>query len=138
MINRRGFTLIELLIVVVILGILAGLTVPRLAGRTEKTKIKAAKADITGGVAVALDLYETDIGHYPDSLEKLIEDNENKDTWDGPYIKSGSLPKDPWNRPYGYKYPGIHHQKGYDLYSTGPDGEAGTQDDINNWETKSK
>ncbi len=125
-----GFTLIELLIVVVILGVLAGLTVPRLAGRTEKAKFKAAKSDIRGGISLALDLYESDTGKYPDSLEKLVDDDIPN--WDGPYIKNG-LPKDPWGQPYSYKYPGTKNKRGYDLLSAGPDGKAGTDDDVTNW-----
>ncbi len=130
--KKNGFTLIELLIVVVILGVLAGLTVPRLAGRTEKAKLKAAKSDITGGISLALDLYESDTGHYPDSLEKLVEDAAPN--WDGPYIKSG-IPKDPWGGSYIYKYPGVKNKRGYDLSTAGPDGKTGTEDDIANWKS---
>jgi len=133
--NRHGFTLIELLIVLVILGVLAGLTIPRLTGRTEKAKIKAAQSDIKGGLALALDLYESEVGHYPKLLEQLIDNGEKSDAWDGPYIKSG-LPKDPWQRSYVYKFSGEHNKKGYDLYSLGPDGTAGTEDDIKNWQDK--
>ena len=133
--QNKGFTLIELLIVVVILGVLASLTVPRLAGRTEKAKIKAAQSEVKGGVALALDLYEADMGRYPKTLTELVETDGKDANWDGPYIKTG-LPKDPWRNPYVYRYPGERNKKSYDLLSTGPDGQNGTADDIANWEDK--
>ncbi len=136
MTGRRGFTLIELLIVVVILGVLAGLVAPRLAGRTEKAKLKAAEADVKGGLALALDLYESDLGRYPKSLDDLLENTQSDADWDGPYVKTGDLPRDPWNRSYQYRYPGEHNRRGYDLLSQGPDGLPGTADDIANWSPK--
>lgn len=135
MINQqRAFTLIELLIVVIILGILASLAVPRLVGRTEEARKQAAKSDVEGGIALALDLYEADSGRYPSSLEDLIQKPGDARNWRGPYLKKG-LPKDPWGNPYVYRVPGSHNETGYDLFSTGPDGQEGTQDDVVNWKT---
>ncbi|MCM8776030.1 MAG: type II secretion system major pseudopilin GspG [Candidatus Omnitrophica bacterium] len=128
-----GFTLIELLIVVVILGILAGLVSPRLAGRTEWARVEAAKADISGGIAMALDLFELDTGRYPTSLEELIHRPQNLLQWRGPYFKRG-FPRDPWGHPYIYRFPGIQNPEGYDLYSSGSDEQEGTADDIANWQ----
>src|SRR3989338_1898582 len=93
--NTRGFTLIEILLVVVIIGILASLVVPRLAGRSEDARLRAAKADVDGGLSLALDLYEVDNGAYPAQLEDLITKPANAERWSGPYIKRG-IPKDPW------------------------------------------
>jgi len=132
--NQRGFTLIELLIVIIILGILAALVIPRLAGRTEEARVQAAHADIEGGVAVALDLYEADMGKYPSSLEDLIQKPANADRWRGPYLKKKSIPLDPWKKPYIYRFPGTHNSPDYDLSSNGSDGAEGTDDDITNWQ----
>ncbi|MBI4358143.1 MAG: type II secretion system major pseudopilin GspG [Candidatus Omnitrophica bacterium] len=131
--ERAGFTLIELLVVVIILGVLVSLVVPRLAGRTEEARRQAAKADIEGGIALALDLYEADIGKYPSSLEDLLR-NPGEDEWRGPYLKKG-LPKDPWGQPYIYHVPGAYNQETYDLFSASSDKQEGTQDDIVNWQT---
>jgi general secretion pathway protein G len=132
--TERAFTLIELLIVIIILGILAALTVPRLAGRTEEARRQAAQSDIEGGLSVALDLYEMDTGHYPESLEDLIHKPVNADRWKGPYLKKKRVPLDPWRHPYNYHFPGTYNQPDYDLLSNGPDGLENTEDDIANWE----
>ena len=81
---------------------------------------------------MALDLYELDIGEFPGNLDSLMENKESRDDWRGPYLKR--VPKDAWGRGYYYKHPGGHNKYGYDLYSAGSDGQAGTNDDITNWE----
>jgi general secretion pathway protein G len=131
---QRGFTLIEILLVVIIIGILVSLVAPRLAGRSEEARIQAAKADIEGGLSLALDLYEVDNGAFPGSLQDLIAKPADAPNWKGPYLKKG-LPKDPWSNPYVYSYPGTHNTSGYDLFSTGLDKQEGTEDDISNWQT---
>lgn len=127
--DKNGFSLIELLVVMVILGILTGLAAPRLAGKTEAARVKAAKADIQGGIALALDMYEVDLGRYPSGLNELVENVSGHDFWDGPYLKRG-LPNDPWGQIYVYRYPGTQNEGLYDLYSLGPDGKDGTGDEI--------
>ena len=121
--NKKGFTLIELLIVIVIIGVLSGLAVPRLAGRTEKARVQAAESDIKGGIALALDLYESDTSRYPADLAQLA----------GPYLNGGKGPQDPWQSSYVYRFPGQWNKGGYDLLSMGPDKTEGTEDDIKNW-----
>lgn len=132
---RAGFTLIELLLVVVIIGILAAIVVPKLAGRSEDARIAAAKADLKT-LAGALDRYEVDSGRFPTTeqglaalLERPSSAPEPKN-WKGPYIDGRELPKDPWGNPYLYRFPGERNAQGYDLYSAGPDGQPGTEDDI--------
>jgi general secretion pathway protein G len=131
--RKAGFTLIEILIVVVILGILASLVVPRLSGRTEEARKQAAKSDIEGGIALALDVYEADNGSYPTDLNALVQKPADAKDWKGPYLKKG-LPKDPWGNSYVYRFPGVHNDSTYDLLSAGPDGKEGTADDIVNWQ----
>jgi len=128
---KKAFTLIELMLVVIIIGILSAMVVPRLAGRSEQARIQAAKTDINSSIPLALDLYEMDMGNYPESLDYLRIRPSGSDSWRGPYLKK--KPMDPWNKPYLYKAPGEHNQDGYDLYSSGKDGQPGSADDIVNW-----
>ena len=131
---RRAFTLVELMLVVTIIGILAALVIPKIAGKGEEARIKAAYADIHGGIKSALDEYEVDNGTYPKSLQDLIQQPSNAKNWKGPYFDPPVLPKDPWGNPYIYYYPGKHNPTSYDLSSMGPDGKEGTEDDIGNWQ----
>lgn len=130
--SEFGFTMIEILLVVMIIGILVSLVAPRLAGRSEDARKQAAQADIDGGFSLALDLYEVDHGRYPDRLEDLVAKPVSSDRWKGPYIKR-KLPKDPWKNEYVYRFPGNHNPDSYDLFSSGPDKQEGTEDDIANW-----
>ncbi|MBU1863608.1 MAG: type II secretion system major pseudopilin GspG [Candidatus Omnitrophica bacterium] len=132
--SLSGFTLIEILLVVLIIGILAGLVIPNMVGRGEEARREGAMADIHGGIGAALDLYELDTGTYPARLEDLITDPGSVKNWRGPYVKR-RLPKDPWGNEYSYKYPGINNTASYDLSSRGSDGQEGTADDISNWDT---
>ena len=136
-ITRRacGFTLIEIMLVVIIIGVLAAMVVPRLVGRTEQAKTARAKSDISA-IGLALDLYELDIGRYPESLEELVAKDAPSSVgegikWNGPYLKKG-LPKDPWGRAYEYQRQSQHNQD-YDLSSLGADGKPGS-DDVSNWQ----
>jgi general secretion pathway protein G len=129
--SRRGFTLTELMLVVVIIGILAALVIPRIAGNSERARLIAAQADINGGIKTALGNYEVDMGTYPRSLQDLLVQPGNATKWHGPYLDN--MPVDPWGNPYAYIYPGKHNPNSYDLFSAGPDGKQGTEDDIGNW-----
>lgn len=134
--NEKGFTLIEILLVVIIIGILVSLVAPRLAGRSEEARRQAAKADIDGGISLALDMYEIDNGRYPSKIEDLLDKPSGAANWKGPYLKKG-LPKDPWGNAYVYRSPGTNNTESYDLYSFGSDKQEGTEDDITNWKDES-
>ncbi|PIS34043.1 MAG: type II secretion system protein GspG [Candidatus Omnitrophica bacterium CG08_land_8_20_14_0_20_41_16] len=129
---KKGFTLIELMLVVIIIGVLSAMVVPRLAGRSEQARIQAAKTDINSSIPLALDLYEMDSGHYPELLDYLrTPGGANAESWRGPYLKK--KPLDPWGNIYIYKAPGEHNSDSYDLSSMGNDKKPGTADDVVNW-----
>ncbi len=122
--DERGFTLIEIMIVVIIIGLLAGLVGPRLFGKLTQAKQKSAKAQIEL-FGTALDAFRLDVGRYPtteEGLKALREKPSGLDAWKGPYLPK-EIPLDPWGRPYLYKSPGEHGE--YDLISYGLDGVEG-------------
>ncbi len=134
--GEGGFTLIEVMLVVVILGILAAVVLPRLVGRTEEARLAAAQQQIDS-LSIALEAYYLDNGKFPmtsEGLQVLRERPVTAPNWKGPYLKK-DVPLDPWGHPYVYVAPGLHNQD-YDLSSAGPDGQEGTADDVVNWTTK--
>lgn len=133
--SQAGFTLIELMLVVIIIGALVAMVLPRLSGRTEQARVQAGQADIRSNIATALKLYELDNGSFPstnEGLNALFTKPGDARTWNGPYLEK--KPIDPWGREYKYESPGTHRTQDYDLYSTGKDGQSGTADDITNWD----
>lgn len=132
--TKRGFTLIELMLVVIIIGALVAMVMPRLTGRGEQARIAAAKADIMANIATGLKLYELDNGEFPttdEGLNALMTKPASMTNWKGPYLEK--KPLDPWGREYKYKSPGEHRTADYDLYSLGKDG-AESDDDVKNWD----
>lgn len=133
--RQGGFTLIEIMVVVVILGILAAVVVPRIMSRPDEARIVKARSDIQS-LETALNLYRLDNYTYPTTdqgLQALVEKPASPEpqNWkEGGYLDR--MPRDPWQRPYQYLNPGQHGE--VDIYSLGPDGRPGTDDDIGNWE----
>jgi len=131
----RGFTLLELLVVIVIIGMLAGLVAPRYFDQVSKSNTKIAKAQIDS-LEKALDQYRLDVGSYPSTeqgLEALNARPQNLEKWAGPYLKK-AVPLDPWGAAYVYKSPGDHGE--YDLLSLGKDGQpggTGEAADVTSW-----
>jgi general secretion pathway protein G len=131
--RRSGFTLIELLLVLVILGVLAAIVVPKFAGRTEQAREAAAKTQLST-FGTVLDAFEVDNGYYPkgkSGLNDLVAAPRDAKNWRGPYIKE--VPKDPWGNDYVYECPGKNNPTSYDVSSMGPDGQLGGTDDTTNW-----
>jgi general secretion pathway protein G len=119
-----GFTLIEILLVVVIIGILAAVAVPRLGGRVGQSQIAAARAGV-GAISTAIALYETDNGKLPESLQNLITKG-SEPNWNGPYIRKAEGRKDPWGVEPQFTKPG----NVYTVAAAGPDGSFGSADDV--------
>jgi len=133
--NIRGFTLLEVMVVIVILGILASMVVPNLLGSQERANIQKAVSDINA-LETSLTMYKMDNYQYPSteqSLEALVTETDIEPAArrfpQGGYVKR--LPNDPWGNEYQLLNPGEH--SAMDVFSMGPDGEPGTDDDIGNW-----
>ena len=121
--SKAGFTLIEIILVVVIIGILAGIGIPKLGGKSDKAKIAQAQGNINM-LSTAIIEYEIINGDYPTSLEGLLDESKG-----GPFLGKKTIPTDPWDKPYTYAAPGANNTHMFDLSCTSPKGIS-----INNWE----
>ena len=120
--KRSGFTLIEIILVVVIIGILAGIAIPRMGGKTEKAKIAAARSNVQS-IGMGIQEYEIMNGEYPSSLDALLDESKG-----GPFMEKKSIPLDPWGNPFVYAVPGARNTHTFDLSS------SGHEEEVNNWE----
>ena len=123
--SQQGFTLVEMLVVITIIGLIMGLIGPRVLNYLSESKVKAAKIQLQsfGG---ALDLFYLDAGRFPstsEGLAALVRPTPGIAAWNGPYLKGGNVPNDPWNNGYVYRSPGEHGP--YDIVSYGADGQEG-------------
>jgi len=134
--GESGFTLVEILVVITIIGLIMALVGPRVINYLGEAKVKAARIQIES-FSSALDLYYLDAGRYPSSSEglaALAQRPGGAATWNGPYLKGGLVPNDPWGHAYLYRSPGEHGA--YDIVSYGSDGQeggTGTSADIVSW-----
>lgn len=120
-----GFTLIEMLVVLVIIGLIMGLVGPRVLNYLSEARVKAAKLQIEA-FSSSLDLFYLDTGRYPTSSEgltALARRPGNLQGWNGPYLKSGAVPADPWTHDYVYRSPADNSP--YEIISLGSDGREG-------------
>ena len=147
-VKPRGFTLVEMLIVLAILVGLAALVVPRLLGTQKKADINSTRAQI-GMLRGCLNQYHLDMKRFPstdEGLTALIQESSMgtddvmgtgttaTSNWGGPYTETGELPRDPWGGEFHYEHPPTHGKADFpDIWSSGPDGEDGTEDDICSW-----
>src|SRR5438128_949169 len=123
--GERGFTLVEMLMVITIIGLIMGLIGPRVLNYLSESKVEAAKIQMQS-FASALDLFNLDAGRYPSTAEgltALVRRTPGVAAWNGPYLKGGNVPNDPWNNPYIYHAPAEHGA--YDIISLGSDGQEG-------------
>ena len=121
---QAGFTLVEILVVITIIGLIMALVGPRVLNYLSESKAKAAKIQIES-FASALDLYYLDLGRYPTTNEGLaaLTQGNNAPGWNGPYLRGGVVPNDPWGHGYVYRSPG--QRAPYDIVSLGSDGQEG-------------
>jgi general secretion pathway protein G len=120
-----GFTLIEMLVVLVIIGLVMGLVGPQVLNYLTDARAKAAKLQIEA-FGSALDLYYLDVGRYPpanEGLNALVRRPSGIQVWNGPYLKGGTVPLDPWGRSYVYRAPA--ERAPYEITSLGADGNEG-------------
>src|ERR1700684_1414621 len=123
--GQQGFTLVEMLVVITIIGLIMGLIGPRVLNYLSESKVKAAKIQLQS-FAGALDLFYLDAGRFPSTAEglaALVRQTPGVAAWNGPYLKGGSIPNDPWSHSYVYRSPGEHGP--YDIISYGADGQEG-------------
>ncbi len=123
--GQSGFTLVEMLVVITIIGLIMALVGPRVLNYLSESKVKTARIQIES-FSQALDLFFLDNGRYPSSsegLSALVQRPGNAGSWNGPYIKTGAVPADPWGHPYVYRAPGEHGP--YEIASYGSSGQPG-------------
>jgi general secretion pathway protein G len=123
--GEAGFTLVEILVVITIIGLIMAIVGPRVLNYLGESKVKAAKIQIES-FSSALDLYYLDMGRYPtssDGLAALVQRPGNAAEWNGPYLKGGVVPNDPWGHAYMYRAP--VERAPYEIVSYGADGQEG-------------
>ena len=133
--SRKGFTLLEIVIAIALLAIIVGAVVTNVEGIFSSGQESVARMFVEDTVKTPLMQYRINMGSYPSTEEGLAAlvnaPEQRRERWKGPYVSK--LPEDPWGNPYKYRYPGVKNPSSYDVWSTGPDKQDGTDDDIGNW-----
>jgi general secretion pathway protein G len=131
----HAFTLVEMLLVLLILSALAAIVYPNLTKHSLRARITQTKSQLEI-YRTALVSFEMDNDRFPkgaNGLRELVQRPQDARNWRGPYLEKG-IPHDAWGNDFIYQCPGKHRPDSYDLFSLGPDGIAGTEDDITNWQ----
>ena len=133
--NRAAFTLMEVLLAIAMISMLAFIVVVNLDKTMSESQTKITESFVNGSLQTPLMTFKLAVGRYPtteEGLKALLEAPESvSDRWKGPYVRN--LPLDPWGNAYQYRQPAAKSKDGYDVWSMGPDGKNGTEDDIGNW-----
>ena len=132
---KRAFTLMEVMLAIAMISLLAFLVVSNVDTLMTSSQTKIADSFVNGSLATPMMAFKLSTGRFPtteEGLDALLNAPEAlKDRWDGPYVRA--LRPDPWGNPYQYRSPAQKSKDGYDVWSNGPDGQSGTDDDIGNW-----
>ncbi|MGC4034221.1 MAG: type II secretion system major pseudopilin GspG [Tepidisphaeraceae bacterium] len=129
--RRSGFTLIELLLVLVILAVLAGIVIPKFAGKQKQARETAARTQVKS-FETSIDAFEVEVGRYPTDSDGGLNALVSPPSGTSFKAMFKEIPKDPWGNPYQYRQPGTHNPSSYDVFSFGEDGREGN-DDVGNW-----
>lgn len=124
--GEAGFTLVEMLVVISIIALIMGLIGPRVLNYLSESKVKATRIQLASFTS-AMDLFYLDNGRYPsnaEGLDALVRPPGGLSTWNGPYLKGGNVPPDPWGHAYLYRFTG-QQQPGPEIISLGSDGQEG-------------
>lgn len=135
--HRDAFTLMEVLLVLMILVVLGSMAVGIFGGTQERALKDAARSQVSL-FKNAIELYKFHTKKYPGSLDDLVNqptDSNMSERWEGPYLNVTTIPIDQWDNPYRLAVPGKHNPNSFDVWSVGPDGQDGTEDDIGNWQS---
>lgn len=138
--EHAGFTLIELLLVLAILVVLASMVVTMFSGTQDRALKDAAKGQV-GIFKSAINMFKYHTRNYPTELNELTtkpSDESIASRWAGPYLDANKIPMDPWDHEYRFVAPGKRNAESFDIWSVGPDGQDGTDDDIGNWNDEEK
>jgi general secretion pathway protein G len=133
--SKSGFSLLEIVIAIALLVLISGVVITNLDSVFGAGQENTARLFVKETIRTPLTTYRSDTGSFPTTeqgLEALVKAPEGVSNWKGPYLRDSSVPKDPWGRPYQYRYPGEKNPLSYDVWSLGPDGQD-NETNIGNW-----